>query len=1026
MRSDNQPCKQDTSGRDSFIPLGGELDTLKRKLRSAQESQTLAVKVLELLSRKIGGSDAIREILDMVKEFTGFEAVGIRLRDGEDFPYFETKGFPGHFVEAENSLCSRTPAGEIIRDVAGNPLLECMCGNIICGRTDPSLPFFTPGGSFWSNCTTELLATTTVEERQTRTRNRCNGEGYESVALIPLRSGDETIGLLQLNDSRKNCFTPEMIGFFEGVGVSIGIVLERTRKEQERDRLFELSIDMLFIAGFDGFFKQVNPAFTKTLGWTKEELLSRPWIDLVHSEDRPEALEAAATLVSGEPLHQFRNRCRHIDGSYRWLSWNIFAIPGERLFYAVGRDVTRQKEFEEALSNAKDELEKRVEERTAAWKEANEKLVFEISERKRAEVFLNTVVDNLPIAVFAKSARDGQFILWNKAGEALFGFTKEQVIGKTDYDFFPKAQADFFWEKDSESFASGQIVDIPEEPILTKNLGARLLHTMKVPIYDKESNPSYLLGISQDITERKAAEDSLRQLSSFQQILMDAIPNPVFYKDVRGRYLGCNEAFTALVGRLKEEVVGRSVYEVVPGELAEIWHEKDQELFRLPHVQSYEHNFKAADGAERFFINRKAPFFAVDGSLAGLIGVMVDITEHKRAEQALRESEARVRLKLDSILSPEGDVGTLGLADVIDIQTIQALMDDFFSLTKIPVGMIDLEGKVLVATGWQDICTKFHRVHPETCGHCVESDTLLSRGVEPGSFKLYRCKNNLWDMATPIMVGGKHLGNLFLGQFLFEGESPDYDAFRSQARRYGFDEQQYLAALDRAPRWSRETVDTAMNFYSKLADILSTVSYSNIKLARSIAERERLLDSLKVSEERYRSLFENMLEGFGYHKMLFEDGKPQDYVFLNANDSFERLTGLKNVIGKKVTDVIPGIKESNPELFEIYGRVALTGQPEKFETYVESLGSWFSVSVYSPEREHFVSVFDNITEHKRAQEALRASEEKYRASFNNAAVGIDLVDRHGRFVEVNDTLSNFFGYTGEELRNLSILDVTYP
>ena len=101
---------------------------------------------------------------------------------------------------------------------------------------------------------------------------------------------------------------------------------------------------------------------------------------------------------------------------------------------------------------------------TAASREVNEKLVLEISERKRAEEqikqaeeFLNTVVDNLPIAVLAKSAQDGQFILWNKASEALFGFTREQVIGKTDYDFFPKEQADYFWEKDSESFASGEI-----------------------------------------------------------------------------------------------------------------------------------------------------------------------------------------------------------------------------------------------------------------------------------------------------------------------------------------------------------------------------------------------------------------------------------------------------------------------------------------------------------------------------------------------------------------------------------------
>ncbi len=101
-----------------------------------------------------------------------------------------------------------------------------------------------------------------------------------------------------------------------------------------------------------------------------------------------------------------------------------------------------------------------------------------------------------------------------------------------------------------------------------------------------------------------------------------------------------------------------------------------------------------------------------------------------------------------------------------------------------------------------------------------------------------------------------------------------------------------------------------------------------------------------------------------------------DFIYLDVNNAFEALTGLRNVIGKKVSEVIPGIRATDPELFDIYGRVASTGTPDRFERYVEALGMWFSVSVYSPRREYFVAVFDVITERKRAEAALRRTHDE--------------------------------------------------
>jgi len=179
-------------------------------------------------------------------------------------------------------------------------------------------------------------------------------------------------------------------------------------------------------------------------------------------------------------------------------------------------------------------------------------------------------------------------------------------------------------------------------------------------------------------------------------------------------------------------------------------------------------------------------------------------------------------------------------------------MEDFYKITHIPMGLNDLKGNVLGGAGWQDICTKFHRVHPEACKHCVESNIKLSVGVAPGEFKLFRCKNNMWDIATPIMIRDQQVGILSSGQFFFEDESLDYELFRSQAKQYGFNEEEYMAALEKVPRLSRETVDTGMAFLTKLANMISQLSYSNIKLAQSLGEREALVDALQESEKRER------------------------------------------------------------------------------------------------------------------------------------------------------------------------------
>ena len=205
--------------------------------KKAEEEREAAVEFLHLVNQSRTKEEMVREALAFVKRQSGCEAVGIRLKEGDDYPYYETSGFPKEFILAENRLCAVDQKGEMIRDSFGNPVLECMCGNVICGRFDPSRSFFTEQGSFWTNSTTELLAGTTETDRQARTRNRCNGEGYESVALIALCAGDEPLGLLQLNDCEKGHFTPEGIAQWERLAAYLAVALSKFRTEEEKEKL---------------------------------------------------------------------------------------------------------------------------------------------------------------------------------------------------------------------------------------------------------------------------------------------------------------------------------------------------------------------------------------------------------------------------------------------------------------------------------------------------------------------------------------------------------------------------------------------------------------------------------------------------------------------------------------------------------------------------------------------------------------------------------------------------------------------
>jgi len=345
-------------GQKVVIALAHDITERKRR----EEEHHIIINLLSLLSKPNSQLRMMEEVSQLLKNWSGCDAVGIRLKEGEDFPYYCTSGFSPEFVLKERFLCARDQKEELIRDSQGNPVLECMCGNVICGRLNPELSFFTQKGSFWTNSTTDLLASTTEQDRQSRTRNRCNGEGYESVALVPLKHSGHILGLLQINDSHRNRFDENMIALLERLAsnLSIALIQKQTAKalqesEEKFSAAFMSSPAGIAISTLDGKYVDVNDMLCEMLGYSREELIGKTVVDIkiMSASDRENVakeLEVNAGFISNAEI-QLHTK----DGGTRDLLLSIkpISLHGIPHHLSIGIDITKRKRAEEGLLKAK-------------------------------------------------------------------------------------------------------------------------------------------------------------------------------------------------------------------------------------------------------------------------------------------------------------------------------------------------------------------------------------------------------------------------------------------------------------------------------------------------------------------------------------------------------------------------------------------------------------------------------------------------------------------------------------------------
>jgi two-component system, cell cycle sensor histidine kinase and response regulator CckA len=256
------------------------------------------------------------------------------------------------------------------------------------------------------------------------------------------------------------------------------------------------------------------------------------------------------------------------------------------------------------------------------------------SERvKTAERFLNSVFDNIPSMVFIKDASDLRFIRVNHTGEQLLGLTTQELVGKSDYEFFPESQAEFFIRKDREVFESGVKLEIPEEEIDTTQ-GKRWLHTRKVPIFDEEGQPIYLLGISEDITEARQASLALKQTEIRYQTLFESAADFIFVIDNKGNVLETNRYTCDKSGYERHEIVGEKIEKHFTRESQEYCDYNLPILIERGH-NSADFEFVCKDGRVLLVECSATAVPDENGDVSSYLIIQRDVTEKKQAEKEI-------------------------------------------------------------------------------------------------------------------------------------------------------------------------------------------------------------------------------------------------------------------------------------------------------------------------------------------------------------------------------------------------------
>jgi PAS domain S-box-containing protein len=518
----------------------------------------------------------------------------------------------------------------------------------------------------------------------------------------------------------------------------------------------------------------------------------------------------------------------------------------------------------------------------------NRRLLADV--RSQEEKF-TTAFRSSPYAITLTRPSDGKILEVNDGFTKITGYQHAEVIGNTTIGLH-------LWVREEDRLAVlkelAQGREIRGVEVSFRKKTGEVITGLFSASQVKINNEIFILASISDITERKQLEKALQESGLWMKGIFNALEDSILVVTPDRRLVEINRATQKVFGYSQEELFNQST------EILHVNHEhylefgrRIQDAFDKGEAANFEFESRRK-GGEIFPTEHTVSLLKSEkGEPEGIVSVVRDITERKRAEEALQVSETKYRVLFESL--PLG------------------------------VTVSDKAGNIKEA----------NKEAERLLG--LSQETQTQRSIDGQEWQIVRTDGSLMPVdeyaSVRALKENRLIENVEMG----------------------------IAKGNGVITWINVTATPI-----PLPEYGVAIAYTDI------SERKQAEEALRVSEVRYRSLFEHMLDGYAYCKMLYDDqGRPVDFLYLDVNSAFKRLTGLQDVVGKKVSEAIPGTIESHPELFQSYGRVALTGQPEEFEIDFQPLNKWLSISVYSQARGYFVAVFEDITERKQLEERIR-------------------------------------------------------